>query len=713
MSSKIDSWLKKLNKNQVEAATSKSLATYLLAGAGTGKTTTLTTKIAYLIEKQNFLSKNILTLTFTNKAADQMKNKILEMIGEKSKGVNILTFHALGNRILRQFINILPFNYNRNFIILNDKECNQILKIVAKEVNFDIQKVENIDNLRKEVFRLKKKTNEFLQHQQTSTQNNNPLIVKIKNQYQKYLQKNNLVDFNDLILYTYQLLKEYPEIKQFWQKKFQYILVDEFQDTDFYQYQILTFLTEKNPCIFVVGDPDQNIYSFRGACFGNSQLFLNKFNPQIYVLKQNYRSSENILEKANLLISYNKDHPFKKKLNSVKGKGTKVNAHFFVDSRIEAQYIVQKIKHLVQIYHYNYRDFAILYRVNSLGHFLEKYLISAGIPYMFLGNLSFYQKKVVKDFLAYLHLAVNPLQDFYLRRVINVPKRQIGKITITCLEKIVQEKERSFFEILKDYKDIPVSDKTQKQLYQFYCLIEELNNKIINNEFEKLSDIITYVDQKTQYSYQISLETQKNPQKSNEEQSSLVAIEELKSILNQIDESFQGSNLQKINNFLEEVSLNNETKINNSSGNKANNRVKLATIHKVKGLEFKVVFLAGLEKEFFDDLDDIQESRRLTYVAVTRAQEKLFLTGVSQRMLFGKNFSHEPSVFFKEMGFGSRKNYFLSQTQKPFQKGDQVRHNLFGLGIVLELERNNIIVEFVNPKKTKMFENSFKYLQKI
>ncbi|WP_349402038.1 ATP-dependent DNA helicase UvrD [Candidatus Phytoplasma solani] len=723
MSSKIDTWLKKLNKYQIEAVISKELVTYLLAGAGTGKTTTLTTKIAYLIAKQKVLSKNILALTFTNKSANQMKEKVLEMVGEQSKRVTILTFHALGNQILRKFIDLLPFNYNKNFIILDSKDCNRIIKIVLKEINIDA-KILDVNQLRQQISNLKRKDNlqedieSFLnktrQNEHNVLASKSSLVNKIKIQYQKHLQKNNLIDFDDLILYTYQLLKEQLSVKQFYQEKFQYLLVDEFQDTDFYQYQILTFLIEKNPCIFVVGDPDQNIYSFRGACFENSQLFLNKFKPKIYILTQNYRSSQNILEKANLLISHNKDHPFKKILNSVKGVGKIVNSHFFADSRIEAQYIVQKIKTLIQTSNYNYQDFAILYRNNSLGLFLEKYFISAGIPYVILGNLSFYQSKIVKDFLSYLHLAVNPLQDFYFRRIINVPKRQIGKITLSHLEKIAQEKKISLFEVLKNSNEVPVNETTKKQLHQFYNFIKKLNNQTINNQFESLSDIITYVDDKIQYSYQMFLIAKKQSKKDDYHQTSLSAVEELKLILSQVEKTYQGDDLLKITNFLEQIPLYNETTNQNFSSNKEmNNYVKLSTIHKVKGLEFKVVFVVGLEKEIFDDLQNLEESRRLTYVAVTRAQEKLFLTGVTQRILFEQNFFHKPSIFFKEMGFGTIKtNYFL-QKQKPFQKGDQVKHHLFGLGIVLELQENIIVVEFLHPQKIKQFENSTKYLKKI
>ncbi|MFB0638262.1 ATP-dependent helicase [Candidatus Phytoplasma solani] len=725
MTPQIDIWLKKLNKKQNEAVVSPSQTTYLVAGAGTGKTTTLTTKIAYLIEKENIASQNILALTFTNKAANQMKAKVLEMIGEKSRGITVCTFHSLGNQILRRFIDLLPFNYNKNFIILDSKDSNKIIKTVLKEMKLDLKSFE-ISKLKQHISILKKKDNKqeneqtFLdkttqtEHNHLNYVNNqNILTEKIKTQYQKYLQSHNFIDFDDLILYTYQLLQEQPKVKSFYQEKFQYLLVDEFQDTDFYQYQILTFLTEKYRRIFVVGDPDQNIYSFRGARFENSQLFLNKFHPQISILEQNYRSSQSILEKANLLISHNKDHPFKKTLKSQKARGNSVNAHFFADSRIEAQFLIQTIKTLVKTSKHRYQDFAILYRNNSFGIFLEKYLLAGGIPYIILGNISFYQSKIVKDLLAYLHVAVNPLQDFYLKRIINVPKRQIGKITLSHLEKIQQEKKISLFEVLDNLNEVLISENTKQKLYQFKDFIKNINNQIINNQFNNLSDIITYVNQETQYSKQFTSTKQKNSQQENNTDTILSYIEELKSVLLQTDQNLEGNNLDKLTQFLEEINLYSETSQNTSHNNFSNNCVKLSTIHKVKGLEFKVVFVSGLEQEIFDDKNNLDESRRLTYVAVTRAQEKLFLTGAFERKLYGEVRTCTPSRFLKEMGFGAKKHLSYLPNQNFFQKGDQVKHHLFGLGMIKELQENLIIVKFLNPPSIKHFDPSTNFLKKI
>ncbi|MBP5835919.1 ATP-dependent helicase [Candidatus Phytoplasma meliae] len=730
MFSQIDNWLKKLNQKQMQAVTSKEPSFYLVAGAGTGKTTTLIMKIAYLIKKENVPGKNILALTFTNKAANQMQNKILQIINCPNQEINICTFHALGHQVLRKFIHLLPFGYQKNFIIIDHHDSNKILKIILKELKLDL-KLYDISQLRRRISLIKRKVQpkdaESFFKKPFQTESANPLDLtfkpnldeKIKDKYQKHLQSHNLIDFDDLILHTYNLLKDYPQVKQFYQLQFQYLLVDEFQDTDFFQYQILTFLAEKHRCIFVVGDPDQNIYSFRGACFENSQLFLKHFDPQISFLEQNYRSLPNILTKANLLISFNQEHPFKKILTSTQHEQKEeiqVVAQFFENYYLEMQYIVDKIQALVKNKKYCYQDFAILYRNNAIGKTLEKAFLAANIPYIVFGNLSFYQSKIIKDFLAYLQMIINPFQDFYFKRIINVPKRQIGKVALQHLETFAKTQNLSFFETLQHLEQIKITQGAKKQLKQFQELIKESNIKLIKNQFHSLSDIITYVDQIICYSSNLN-QTQAKDQdidgKLKADNSSVFYIEELKNVLEQFEQNAKGNHFEKLTNFLEQISLYNETNEEITQNKQINNYVKLATIHKVKGLEFKVVFLAGLENNIFDfhKLEELEESRRLVYVAITRAREKLFLTGAYQRNLYGKNLDHLPSIFLKEMGFCFTKNN--SNVRYPFQKGDQVKHYLFGLGVVTSLQEKIIIVQFLKPWNIKKFENSNKYLQKI
>ncbi len=736
---------KLLNQAQLAAVTSNAKSFYLSAGAGTGKTTTLTAKMAYLIEQKNLPSNQILALTFTNKAAKQMQEKLAEMIGkEKTKGITICTFHSLGNQILRKFITFLPFSYRNNFKILDNNDCKTILKSILKEMNIDPKRVK-ISELKKNISAIKRKhapqNEDTLQHatqkeHNFKRENRYEFEIPIKIKYQFFLQKNNLVDFDDLILYTYRLLQENDDVRGFYQQKFQYLLVDEFQDTDFFQYQILTLLAHKHQNIFIVGDPDQNIYSFRGARFENSQLFLNKFKPQIAFLEQNYRSSKNILDKANLLIKYNEAHLFKKNLKSTKNRGEPVIYKFFEDYKTEANYITKTIQKLVLQGIYNYQDFTILYRTNILGRHLEEKLLANNIPYQVFGGTSFYQSKVVKDFLAYLNVIANPSQDFDFKRIINTPKRGMGKNSLLHLEQLAQEKNLDLFDALNYLDQTPIQPNTKTKLKEFQKLIKTLRQKLINDSFGCLSDIITYIDEKNGYCRKND-ETFKMQSIKDYETTSHY-IEELKSVFMQAEKNLEGSVFEKLTKLLDQISLYSETHEQTEQDPKTtskNNRVKLSTIHKVKGLEFRVVFIAAFEDIFFDcnqkEKSDLEESRRLAYVAVTRAEEKLFLTGACQRVSYGKQIDNQPSRFLKEMGFFQkeiiRSNYFSPHLFQPnqsnptsstngnsfFQKGDQVKHKTLGLGIVEAVMKDLIQVRFRNSQNIKMFENTNAFLVKI
>ncbi|WZN38322.1 ATP-dependent DNA helicase [Candidatus Phytoplasma asteris] len=736
---------KPLNQTQLAAVTSNAKSFYLAAGAGTGKTTTLTAKIAYLIEQKKLPSNQILALTFTNKAVKQMKEKLDQMIGkEKTKGITICTFHSLGTQILRKFIPFLPFSYRNNFKILDDNDCKKILKDILKEMNIDPKRVK-ISELKKSISDIKRKhepqNEDTLQHSTQKEKNYQrekkyEFEMPIKVKYQIFLQNNNLVDFDDLILYTHQLLQENANVRVFYQQKFQYLLVDEFQDTDFFQYQILTLLAKEHQNIFVVGDPDQNIYSFRGARFENSQLFLNKFKPKIAFLEENYRSSKNILDKANLLIKYNKAHLFKKNLKSTKSGGEPVICKFFADYKEETRYIAKTIQNLVLQGVYSYQDFTILYRTNILGRPLEEKFLANNIPYQVFGGASFYQSKLVKDFLAYLNVIANPSQDFNFKRIINTPKRGIGTTSLLHLEKLAQEKKITLFDTLKYLDQTPIQTNAKTKLNELKKLITNLRQKLINDSFDCLSDIITYIDEKIEYCRKND-ETCKM-QSIKDSDSDLYYIEELKSVFMQAEKNLEGSIFEKLTQLLDQISLYNETNEQTEQDSKnpsKNDRVKLSTIHKVKGLEFRVVFITAFEDIFFDcnqkEKSDLEESRRLAYVAVTRAEEKLFLTGAYQRFSYGKQIDSQPSRFLQEMGIFQketpRSNYFSPHLFQPnqsnqasftngngfFQKGDKVKHKTLGLGVVEAIMQDLIQVRFINYQNIKIFENTNDFLAKI
>ncbi|WP_334331024.1 ATP-dependent helicase [Candidatus Phytoplasma prunorum] len=613
-------WLKQLNNKQYQAVTSKDKAIYLVAGAGTGKTKTLTIRIAYLIKYLNINNEKILAITFTNKAASEMKNRLISMQIDIYKST-ICTFHALGNKILKKFIHVLNNNFDSNYSILDIKDSLKIIKKISKDLNINKEKYKPKD-LNKYISNIKNK-----KEKKVSIDNYDNNILKIYNKYQQFLEKNNLLDFDDLIIYTYKLLKKNENIKNHFQNKFTYILIDEFQDTDFLQYQILKLLFSKNNYIFAVGDPDQSIYSFRGAEISNNKLFLKDFKAKTFILDENYRSTNNILDKANLLIQNNSFYGFTKKLQSFFGKGHKVFPKMFENDDKEIDFVLKTIKKLIKKEKYNYEDIAILYRLNGLEKKFEKIFLKNNIPYCVFGNIDFFNRKEIKDILAYIKILIDPKQDFYLKRIINVPSRKIGKKTISNLEIISKEKNISLFESLIL---LCKEKKCNKNLLNFKNLILDMIKKINSNNFLKLEEIIDYIDQKIDYSKLI------NKKKINPEDDNLTYIKDLKSIF--IKKKYQNKEKtikQELIDILDQISLNNEVKKDNK------NKITLSTIHKIKGLEFKIVFVVYFEENILPLKNDkyhaaLEEERRIAYVAITRAKERLFLIGAYERNIFGQ-----------------------------------------------------------------------------
>ncbi|CAP18621.1 superfamily I DNA and RNA helicases [Candidatus Phytoplasma mali] len=683
-----DEYLKQLNSKQYQAVTSKDKAVYLVAGAGTGKTKTLTIRIAYLIKYLNINNEKILAITFTNKAASEMKERLVAMKVDIYKST-ICTFHSLGNRILKKFIHVLNNNFDSNYSILDIKDSLKIIKKISKDLNIDKEKYKPKE-LNKYISNIKNK-----KEKKIFIDNYDNNILKIYNNYQQFLENNNLLDFDDLIIYTYKLLKKHENIKNYFQNKFTHILIDEFQDTDFLQYQILKLLNTKNNYIFAVGDPDQSIYSFRGAEITNNKLFLKDFKAKTLILDENYRSTNNILDKANLLIQNNSFYGFTKKLQSFFGKGHKVFPKMFENDDQEVDFVAEKIKNLIKKEKCNYEDIAILYRLNGLEKKFEKIFLKKNIPYIVFGNINFFNRKEIKDILAYIKILIDPKQDFYLKRIINVPSRKIGKKTISNLEIISKEKNISLFETLillcKEEK------KCNKNLLNFKNLILEMIKKINSNSFLKLENIIDYIDQKVNYSKSI------NKKKINPENDNLTYIEDLKSFFTKKkDQDKKKTVKQELIDILDQISLNNEVKKDNK------NKVTLSTIHKIKGLEFKIVFVVYFEENILPLKNNkynapLEEERRIAYVAITRAKERLFLLGAYERNIFGhKTINIKESDFFENMKIFlprkksiSESKYQFNNNYNFFKIGDKIKHDIFGIGrIITNIENNLLIIAF-------------------
>ncbi|MDO8167937.1 ATP-dependent helicase [Candidatus Phytoplasma melaleucae] len=713
--------LKELNTAQLKAVTNLQNALYVLAGAGTGKTKTLTTKIAYLITEKNIPSKNILAVTFTNDAAIEMKNRLYKFLSYSLlKDLTLGTFHVLGNQILKQNINKLNLQLNNHFMIADEYESKNIIQEILKKMNIN-KNLYSLSFLKKNISYLKnqriktKISNKYYPPSNLTNKKIDIQIEKIAELYQFYLQQNNLCDFDDLLIYTYQLLTN-DSIAAIYQKKFDYLLVDEFQDIDLIQYYIIKTIAQKKN-IFVVGDPNQSIYKFRGSDIICSQLLQQDFNASLNYLTQNYRSSALILAKANSLIRHNysdDNQNFYKALKAVNTWNGEMIYQQFKDAETEANFVTQQIISLVNNNKSDYNEIAVLYRFNYLENEIENHLIMKQIPYNIQNNFSFYQKKEIRDFIAYLKIILFPQQDLVLKRILNVPKRGIGNKSIKKLEHIATMKNISLWEAI-NY----LPKKTKKEynlktkLDNFKNIFTIINNKIHNNIIN-LTNIVNYIDNIIGYSQKISLnKTQKldnNQNCINEQQTENII--RLQNILNKSETILKGTFFEKLRLVIDNIVLSNEN--NNFHLHK---KVTLSSIHKAKGLEFVTVFLVGFEDlqnyqehNYILDNYSLEEERRLAYVAITRAKQNLYISSVQKRFLFGKELLLKPSIFIKEMNLfpHCQKNYLDNKTQKKFylpkktfKTGHKIMHKHFGKGIIIAISNPIATVLFQKPHGLK------------
>ena len=706
----MNNMLDKLNERQKEAVLATEGPVLVLAGAGSGKTTVLVNRIAYMISEKHIRPWNILAITFTNKAAREMKDRIERLLGDTAKDMWIGTFHSVCVRILRSCIDLL--GYRRDFVIYDTADTKTVMKECLRELDIDEKSfpVRNvlsiISNAKNDLMDAATFENVYKSDYRMS------IIAKIYYRYQTKLRKNNAVDFDDIILNTVKILSENPDVLSKYQDKFQYILVDEYQDTNNSQYLLINLLAQANRNLCVVGDDDQSIYKFRGANIGNILNFEDDYSDvQKITLDQNYRSTQNILDAANSVISNNKGR-MGKSLWTSNGDGNRVYVYTGTNEYDEARYIARQIKK-----HFDeqgsFSDCAILYRTNAQSRVIEEMLMRESVPYKVLSGLRFYDRKEIKDIIAYLRVVYNPNDDVSLARIINEPKRKIGNATLEKARNIAREKETSLYDVISHADDYPEFKTAIKKLLSFSEIIQSLIKLKDTVTIEELTGRIL---NDTGYMPALVMED------TTESKTRIENLGEFISVITEFEKNEETGNT--LGEFLENISL-----VSDIDGYDENeDSAVLMTIHSAKGLEFPIVFLSGLEEGLFPGMrsmesdDDIEEERRLCYVAITRAKEQLYITKTISRTIHGKTMPTTASRFFKEIpveyledkttlqpkvakvmqdlgvrnaaapkkevymtkGFGSSVKSSGSTDYSKFKAGDTVEHRTFGRGEILK-----------------------------
>ena len=700
-----------LNSRQYEAVTTTEGPVMVMAGAGSGKTKVLTTRISYLISELGIDKDSILAVTFTNKAANEMKERISKILDINAKSMWVATFHSFAARLLRIEIDKLP-PYTKYFNIIDDDDSLKIIKEIIKGLGFVTYPAKDI---KKAISNYKNFVGYKIQDTMKAKEVNAVYAL-----YEKRLQNENLLDFDDLIIKTIELFKNNPAILEKYQNKFQYILVDEFQDTNELQYNLMKLLANKHKNIFVVGDDFQSIYSFRGAKIENINKFRKEYlNHKLILLEQNYRSTEEILNLANNVIEKNPNQ-IKKVMFSSNKNGIKPTLYSAFTSYDEIMYVCDKIQKL-KLQGDNYSDMAIMYRANHISRGFEEQLIKYHIPYKIYGGLSFYARAEIKDMIAYLRLLINPNDDFSFKRVVNNPKRGVGNSILEKLNDVSEAKDVSLFEAINYYEG---KGAGANGLKTFKMIIDSITATLDN---VKLADLIDIILEET--GYKDELERTEDSDAFDER---IKNIKEFKSQLKDTDEELEGSNSEKLLTLLSDLAL----KTNNDDNNDGNS-VILTTYHQAKGLEFKDVFMVATEEGIFPSQnsfleEEIEEERRICYVGVTRAKQNLFITYCNHRRVFGYDTDMEPSRFVQEMNkdlFEDKKpkKTFVSNTIIPPKKteiakasdncdlktGDKINHKAFGDGIIVAKDDMTITVAFkqeVGIKKLKADHPSIRKL---
>ena len=628
--------LKGLNDKQYEAVINTEGACLIIAGAGSGKTKVLTHKIAYLMQEKNVLPWNILAITFTNKAANEMKERIVGLVGDAAQDIWMGTFHSICVRILRKFIDRIGFE--SSFIIFDTSDQRTMIKGCLKDLNID-DKMFTDRSVQAEISNAK---NQMLDPEQYSVQANGDFrrekIATIYELYQKRLKENNAIDFDDIINYTIKILSENEDVLDYYANKFKYVLVDEYQDTNKAQFTLISLFASVHGNITVVGDSDQSIYAFRGADISNILNFEKDFkNAKIIKLEQNYRCTGNILEAANSVIK-NNESKYKKKLWTENEEGNLPKVYSAENEYDEGSFIVEQINRLRREEYFKYSDFAILYRMNTQSRAIEDILRREDIPYKIIGGLKFYERKEIKDIISYLRLIQNPSDNLSLKRIINEPKRGIGKTSLENIETLANQNSISMYEVIKNADQYGLN-RVFINSREFISVIEELRAK---KDDLVISELIKQTLKKTGYTK--ALEDENTVEAENR----IENLEEFLTVAMEFEEESADNGLSE---FLEGITLSSD--IDNME--ETDETVTLMTLHSAKGLEFPVVFLVGMEEGIFpgyksiSEQKELEEERRLCYVGITRAKQYLFLTCSKQRTIFGSTSCNPVSRFLKEI----------------------------------------------------------------
>ncbi len=696
--------LENLNDRQKEAVLYNDGPLLIIAGAGAGKTKTLTTKIAYLIEKENVHPYNILAITFTNKAAKEMKDRLYMLIGELAKKLQVSTFHSFGLKLLRE--NYEALGYDKNFVIMDSDDSLTVVKKIIKDMGYD-PKIYNPRAIRNKISSFKNEMMSPESYEKYAVSDYEKVIQQVYAKYEVKLQRNNSVDFDDLLLLPIELFKKRPETLEKYQDLYQYLLIDEYQDTNDAQYILTKLLCAKNRKITCVGDDSQSIYSFRGANYKNILNFEKDYkDAKTILLEQNYRSTSTILDAANQVIKNNKMRK-DKNLWTARGVGDKIKYYRAYNERDEAQYVIRKIKELT-VRGVEYKDMAVLYRTNAQSRVLEEEMLKENVPYRVIGSFYFYSRKEIKDLIAYLRLIHNSKDNISLLRVINTPKRGIGLKTIETL----QEK----------------ADLAGTSIYDAITSGKELDFKNTIEKLKSISEELTLTELIDKVLDASGLRADLESEKSLEAEVRLENLEEFKSITKSFEER---EGLISLEDFLLEISLISDVEEYKDDPN----RVSLMTVHSVKGLEFNHVFVVGMEEGIFPHMNslmensELEEERRLCYVAITRAKDDLHLVNARRRTLFGKEQINPVSRFMGEINkdlIESNAKEELPQKEEKlevgemfreeeidYEVGDYVYHESFGTGRVLEVTNTLVSVAFKHPHGVKKLMKNHKKLSKV
>jgi DNA helicase-2/ATP-dependent DNA helicase PcrA len=690
-----------LNETQLEAVKITDGPLLILAGPGSGKTRVITYKIAYLLEQEKAKPWEVLAITFTNKAAKEMKERLHNLIEEDIKGMQISTFHSFGLRVIKEYYDF--FGLDRTFTIIDESDSISLIKKIIKELNLDEKKYipRAIKN------KISGAKNELLNPEGFKVFARTPYdedVVKIYKKYEEKLKRNSSVDFDDLLMLPIELFRKDKEALEHYQNRYKYVFIDEYQDTNEAQYLLSKMISDKYKNICVVGDESQSIYSWRGANYKNILNFEKDYkNAKVILLEQNYRSTKTILEAANSVIKNNKEKK-DKHLWTLNGKGSKIKYLRCYDEKDEILNIINTIKKF-KSEGIPYKEMVVLYRTNAQSQSIERGFIENTIPYKVVGSYAYFNRKEIKDLVAYLRLINNEKDDVSLIRAMNAPKRGIGAKTIEKLELNANENNVSIFDSITSGKELA-----------FKNLILDIKEKMKDKSFVDLVELV--LDEsglKDEYK-----------EKTIENESRLENLEEFKSIARNFEDYNPGATLEE---FLIEISLISDVK----EASDCDEVVTLMTMHAVKGLEFDVVFITGLEEGLFPhsnsmfDESELEEERRLFYVAITRAKKVLYLTNARSRMLFGQIKSNLPSRFIEEINQEDIEKLFeenkstkeikinkkdnFNDNDLELKVGDHVNHNAYGNGIVVSLEKSVATIAFkVGIKKIL---TTYKGLKKI